>query len=136
MSRTENTISKWCLAKAKGVSEKLCNNAISGTIYVFCKCDVFFLSSLGRVATGWPHVYTLLSLQIQIYELSDSGETTLDSHYSRHSAKATYSPLSRWGEWRRDGPTYTSLSIQVLIYYQINSGEAPLRHYTQSLDIG
>eukprot|EP00965_Chrysotila_dentata_P109826 3629191-Pleurochrysis_carterae.AAC.1 len=32
-----------------------------------------------------------------------------DSQNLRHSAKATYSLLvRRWGEWRRDGPTYTS----------------------------
>eukprot|EP00965_Chrysotila_dentata_P130440 4312832-Pleurochrysis_carterae.AAC.1 len=41
-------------------------------------------------------------------------------------AKATYSPLRRWGEWRLDGPTYTSLSIQILIYYLVDSGETPL----------
>eukprot|EP00965_Chrysotila_dentata_P058440 1938234-Pleurochrysis_carterae.AAC.3 len=31
-----------------------------------------------------------------------------DSQNLRLSAKATYSPLRRWGEWRRDGPTCTS----------------------------
>eukprot|EP00965_Chrysotila_dentata_P186676 6163542-Pleurochrysis_carterae.AAC.1 len=31
-----------------------------------------------------------------------------NSQNFRHSAKATYSSLRRWGEWRRDGPTYTS----------------------------
>eukprot|EP00965_Chrysotila_dentata_P044420 1476995-Pleurochrysis_carterae.AAC.1 len=37
-----------------------------------------------------------------------STQARLDSQNSRHTAKATFSPLRRcWGEWRRDGPTYT-----------------------------
>eukprot|EP00965_Chrysotila_dentata_P115268 3810143-Pleurochrysis_carterae.AAC.1 len=42
--------------------------------------------------------------------------------HSRHSAKATHSPLYCWGEWRRDGPTFTSLSIHLRMYYLIDSG--------------
>eukprot|EP00965_Chrysotila_dentata_P085105 2808072-Pleurochrysis_carterae.AAC.3 len=38
-------------------------------------------------------------------------QVTFDSQNLRHSAKATYNPLGRWGVWRRDGPTYTSLFI-------------------------
>eukprot|EP00965_Chrysotila_dentata_P186012 6141452-Pleurochrysis_carterae.AAC.1 len=49
-----------------------------------------------------------------------------DSQNLRHLAKATYSPLRRWGVWRRDGPIYTSSSIQILLYYLIDSGEMQL----------
>eukprot|EP00965_Chrysotila_dentata_P106324 3511799-Pleurochrysis_carterae.AAC.1 len=56
-----------------------------------------------------------------------------DSRNLRHSAKATYAPLRRWGEWQRDGPTYTSQSIQILILYLNDSGETP--SYKHSLNI-
>eukprot|EP00965_Chrysotila_dentata_P187614 6172254-Pleurochrysis_carterae.AAC.1 len=32
----------------------------------------------------------------------------LASQNLHHPAKATYSPLRRWGEWRQDGPNYMS----------------------------
>eukprot|EP00965_Chrysotila_dentata_P043275 1438319-Pleurochrysis_carterae.AAC.3 len=38
----------------------------------------------------------------------------------------TYCSLRRSGEWRRDGPIYTSLSIQVSIFYMTDNGETPL----------
>eukprot|EP00965_Chrysotila_dentata_P155806 5148822-Pleurochrysis_carterae.AAC.1 len=37
--------------------------------------------------------------------------SSADSQNWRHSAKATYSPLRRWGQWQRDGPTHTSITI-------------------------
>eukprot|EP00965_Chrysotila_dentata_P243717 6205577-Pleurochrysis_carterae.AAC.1 len=51
---------------------------------------------------------------------------TSDSQNLRYSAKAMYSPLRRWGEWRRDGPTDTSLSIHTLISYLTDGGETLL----------
>eukprot|EP00965_Chrysotila_dentata_P067840 2244467-Pleurochrysis_carterae.AAC.1 len=58
--------------------------------------------------------------------VSGDGMAPLIHQNLRDSAKATYSSLRRWGEWLRDGPTYTSLSIQILLYYLVDSGEMPL----------
>eukprot|EP00965_Chrysotila_dentata_P253309 6211186-Pleurochrysis_carterae.AAC.1 len=41
----------------------------------------------------------------------------VDSQNLCHSAKVTYSPLRRWGEWRRDGPT----TYHCPSYYRYNT---------------